>query len=73
MPSTKLANTGGAKIGGGCGKERELSFIQVRPHFLWNISELSIRLLIFFFLLLSCLYLLLYESLIRYMNSVIAS
>ena len=46
MPSTKLANTGGAKIGGGC--EKEKSFIQVRPHFLWNISELSIRLLIFF-------------------------
>ena len=44
MPSTKLENVGGAKIGGESEKERELNFIQVRLHFLWNISELPIRL-----------------------------
>lgn len=48
MPSIKLENVGGAKIGGGSKKVRELSFIQVSLHFLWNISELPIRLLFVF-------------------------
>lgn len=57
MPFTELKNIGGAKIREESKKEKELSFVQVRLNFLWDISELSSRLLISVFavlLLMGC-------------------